>query len=58
MNYKYWITCRADEISLEEYDVELDELEGETKAEVYDQACQDYGDMMANMIDARMLTNE
>ena len=58
MDYKWWITERADEISLEEYDVRFNKLEGEIRAAVHDQACFDYGDMMANMIDARMLTNE
>ena len=52
INYKSWIQNRAEEIALEKYDAGFCDLAEDKRAEVYDQAIEDYRDRIADQIDA------
>lgn len=43
MNYKEWIAERMDKIAAEQHKSELKNLPAETKAEIFSQACEDWG---------------
>jgi len=47
-DYKYWITCKADEIAMDTYGVEFDELDIPTQLEVFDKASAAYADAYAD----------
>jgi len=50
-DYKYWITCKADEIALEQYGVEFDELPELIREKVYAQAEEAYTDFYSSRLD-------
>ena len=52
MDYKDWIWHKANELSLEKYNMDYDDLPGRTQLAIYQLACELYKDYYAAQINA------
>ena len=52
VDYKDWIQNRAEDLALEQYDLDLYELQDSIRLTIYEQAMKDYSDHYASQIDA------
>ena len=50
-DYKYWITCKADEIAEDEYGKDYYDLTDEEQGKVYQKATASYTDAYSGMMD-------